>query len=509
MSKPISEWSEQYLHGDLSEEEMLTLAQLLDSDTQAREAFVEHITIDAAIGSAFSGRSWAVDAVAKKRRLHRRSWMRRGITAAMIAGFMLLGWLMAMNADRTKDLIHERAVATLNSTRNAVWNEWHASKEGWLYPGAYSLESGTVTFTFDSGAVVAVSGPAEFQLKSPFKMELSLGEACFFVDEPARGFVVDTPHATIEDMGTAFSVSVDDAADGGSDVNVVDGEVKVTSRVLETPVLYRAREAVRIDAAGNTKSIVYRGDKLRIPRPVTRGAVGAYIHLPLDQRWDGLFRSRQRGFKTGDQFLADTRAGFQSDVAPAYRAGKFGDALYFDGRGGAPIFDFAGGKSGRSHTLSLWVQVPADAAPAESTFLAFGNVHRQGDQLTLSWNHDTRAGAYGALRVDYGDGYVTGSMPVNDGDWHHIVLGFCGGKDARLATHVRLYVDSRLDEPSALRDEEILPDTRERMRPTFTGFRFAAEYPFRGALDELYITGGLLLPHEIQGLYRTNSLPSG
>jgi hypothetical protein len=154
------------------------------------------------------------------------------------------------------------------------------------------------------------------------------------------------------------------------------------------------------------------------------------------------------------------------------------------------------------------VQIPADATPAESTILALRNVHHQGNQQTLSWNNDTSAGVYGALRVDYGGGHVTGSMPVNDGDWHHIVLGFCGGKDARLATHVRLYVDSRLDEPSALRDEEILSDTRERMRPTFTGFRLAAEYPFRGALDELYITGGLLLPHEIEGLYRTNSLPS-
>ena len=64
MINSIEAWCDRYILGDLNKDEMLTLAQYLDSDPHAREAFVQYLTEEAAIGSVMSGRKQIDEMVA-------------------------------------------------------------------------------------------------------------------------------------------------------------------------------------------------------------------------------------------------------------------------------------------------------------------------------------------------------------------------------------------------------------------------------------------------------------
>src|SRR5262249_31377974 len=85
-----------------------------------------------------------------------------------------------------------------------------------------ALECGQVELTYRSGAKLLLTGPSEFLvLESGGK--LVRGELVARVPEGGRGFSVTTPHGKIVDLGTEFSVVVDDF--GVSQVSVFEGKV--------------------------------------------------------------------------------------------------------------------------------------------------------------------------------------------------------------------------------------------------------------------------------------------
>lgn len=505
MSRSTSEWVQHYLYEDLSKEEMLELAQLLDSDEEFRKKFVRYVTFDAAIGSALFSSSEGASPIPLAK-LHSRRRPLRFATGmvASIAALLLVGWFLVQNWTPAPSTV--RAVAILDSTEGAVWAEEFPNEEGWLFPGRYILEMGSATFTFDSGARTTVIGPAVFELVSPKEMNLDEGGAGFYVEEQAKGFKVNTPSGTIVDLGTAFTVDVDGDAAGIADVHVLEGEVEVSTRTQKRPTVLREQEATQIDATGKLSKVTFKADEGRTPRIRRARNIQHFIHFPMDSPVESKRFIEHRGYNGIDTIERDLRSAYQSSEVPELVAGKFKRAMKFDGTG-APTISVTSVSERARYTVSLWARIPAGAALHESTIVEFRNESGLNEQLTVSWNADENLGEYGALRIDYQSGFVIGSSPINDGEWHHIAVNVVNGPGTRVATHLRQYVDGRLDEVSALRDASMMPTNPAEGPVLFTGFEFDSTKPFRGSIDELMLMGPTLRPDQIYALYSSNNLP--
>jgi hypothetical protein len=105
---------------------------------------------------------------------------------------------------------------------------------------------------------------------------------------------------------------------------------------------------------------------------------------------------------------------------------------------------------GDPFTICFWMKVPP-------------KVGRQIDDMVVSWGRDGSAWEFGyrnatgggELIARNGDGYVVGSTDLADGKWHHLAIRFIGGSEARLQSHVHLYVDGALENVRAWRDGKI------------------------------------------------------
>jgi hypothetical protein len=127
-------------------------------------------------------------------------------------------------------------------------------KEGdWL-----RVQEGLIEVTFDRGAVVAIKGPADFQVVSDMRAASQSGKITVDVGERAVGFTVETPSASVVDWGTKFGVGVDGEE---TDVIVFDGAVDLHARpdrrgAAVLPTRLSQGEALRVSGSGELHRIV-------------------------------------------------------------------------------------------------------------------------------------------------------------------------------------------------------------------------------------------------------------
>ncbi len=89
----------------------------------------------------------------------------------------------------------------------------------------YTLVKGQLGLEFSCGAEVIIQAPAIFIVKSPKRLDLKIGTCSVFAPPTASGFEVITPQNRIIDLGTRFSVAVNDF--GASEIQVVEGMAEV------------------------------------------------------------------------------------------------------------------------------------------------------------------------------------------------------------------------------------------------------------------------------------------
>jgi hypothetical protein len=95
-----------------------------------------------------------------------------------------------------------------------------------LGAGRLRLAEGIAKVVFDNGAELRLEGPADLELQGGNRCTLHAGRLVARCPETARGFFVDTPSASLKDLGTEFGVSVTDGKT--ADVQVFEGRVDVT-----------------------------------------------------------------------------------------------------------------------------------------------------------------------------------------------------------------------------------------------------------------------------------------
>jgi hypothetical protein len=149
-----------------------------------------------------------------------------------------------------------------------------------LFPGQrLALDRGLVEIAFDSGARVILEGPIACEIRSASAARLDLGRLTATVAKQAGvaagpRFTVETPTATVTDIGTSFGVAVNEA--GLTDVSVFDGLVDLLPRLEGDAGSRGALAALRL-ATGEAAALTAPG---KISRRSPRGPIAFTRSMP-------------------------------------------------------------------------------------------------------------------------------------------------------------------------------------------------------------------------------------
>jgi hypothetical protein len=116
-------------------------------------------------------------------------------------------------------------VAWLVTGYNHRFNEGLSPDNNSFEKGDYELTDGSITLRFNSGVDVSIEAPARFTVVDSLRMKMDAGRARAIVPETGHGFVIQTPTADVEDLGTEFGVYVSEEKD--VELHVFAGEVNV------------------------------------------------------------------------------------------------------------------------------------------------------------------------------------------------------------------------------------------------------------------------------------------
>ncbi len=383
------------------------------------------------------------------------------------------------------------------NTRTATFEGTAVALGQRLETGLIECEDGSIDITFDSGAIIKLQGPTSLRIESEIRASLLAGAMTANVPEPAHGFEILTPSSFLRDLGTTFSVRVLD--DQTTDLHVLDGLVEAMPAGGGSfpPRLVRGNEAVRLFTQ-EIRTIEFDLSTLSVPMPEPTQPDPA-VHWDFES-WDG---NRTRSL-SGSHELEVFR--HERPAEPTLVDSPFGSALAFDGDGLSAISNYPGIGGASARTVSFWIKLDPDVPGDQGNpngILAWGSP-QQTRKWQVSWNTRIMDGIVGAPRVEFGNGYLIGSTDLRNGRWHHIAVVFLGGESTDVSTHVRVYVDGRLEKSSGRRQQIIATDTTsESARPLVLG-RYLGTWEnresffyFHGALDDVRVFEKALLPSQV------------
>ncbi len=219
------------VEGTLTPEQSRRLEELVLADPAARRFVVEQLNLHASL-------KWAAgdpqmlgresEAPAEPLRSARQEPRPPKNRLAKVAGWVVAASLLVGIGFGAYSRTLPRDFARLVDANGCKWESGTLPTESGarLGIGRLRLAEGVARVVFDNGAELRVEGPADIELQAGNRCTLHAGRLVAHCPETARGFFVDTPSASLKDLGTEFGVSVTDGKT--ADVQVFEGRVDVT-----------------------------------------------------------------------------------------------------------------------------------------------------------------------------------------------------------------------------------------------------------------------------------------
>ncbi|HBL48418.1 LamG domain-containing protein [Gimesia sp.] len=240
-----------FLQGTISDEQQQQLEQLLAADPEQRQLYIDYMHVHNGLAS------WANETTASE------DWIPQPPTdnppsplnttrfllilgSSLIAATLLLslayyaGWnTRPDNLPSIADTAPENQSNEISTPQTdhialltqAVGVEWDTSRNlqagAGLSAGWLKLKQGTIQVELISGASILIEGPAAVKLISPLKAFCQYGKVRASVPEQAHGFTMETSRLNVVDLGTEFTLSLDQS--GSGQVQVIDGKVELHS----------------------------------------------------------------------------------------------------------------------------------------------------------------------------------------------------------------------------------------------------------------------------------------
>ncbi len=185
------------------------------------------------------------------------SWRPLALAAAAVVVLGLTWWMLG----QTKD--DAAAIVTVLFAEDCQWKKPNVICEGErLVPQMLSLAKGMAVVRFDGGAEMLLRGETELELQSATQAKLLRGDVIVRAEGDAAGFKLDTPSASLLDLGTEFAVKVNGGA--ATELRVSEGEVAYAHGGVTKTL--QAGKAVRLERSKAPKSIT--GDAPRFDQLV-------------------------------------------------------------------------------------------------------------------------------------------------------------------------------------------------------------------------------------------------
>jgi hypothetical protein len=514
----IEELADAYLRNDLSEAQRAKVIEILKEDDEQSRDFVEHLyetgqMIDAAEQiSQISSHLDELELPPKASPIWKVIVACSAIAAALIVLF-----IVPFNSTQSQDdlsvevfrnkvlsLTEQASIARIHSVKGDSFQDGQ-----WLEKGKYTFADKTA-LTFDSGVELNLEKGSVLDLLGANEARLISGKVSALVPEVAIGFILHTPSSEILDLGTEFAVQVDDQ--GSTEVEVLVGEVELTPKASDTQkLLLRKNDRMQVQRSGRIDRDIEALTPVELlPNDLEKREL-TYVHWTFDEGQAGV--SPALSFPDANlDFSAQLleRGKKQSfSQGPELVDGVFGKALKFDGVNDVAETDYRGVGGSKARTVSVWIRVPPKVGLDQNyAVVSWGNATQNNEKWQLGWNAISRDGNLGAIRTEFRNGYVIGQTDLRDGKWHHVVSLFIGGENADVATHVRHYVDGKLESVSGYKRAKIHTNLDDiNSQAVSFGRKMDGPRKFlKAKLDELYIIESAVTPGQIRQLKNKNSL---
>lgn len=274
-------WSD-FLEGDLGEAELAELDALLGSRPELVDRAMDLYEVHRGIGLLHQEKDPGLFARSTLERLRRdregfvsslksrlegRERPRRipwagygAVAAATLLFSLVLHLLLTAGARQEREV--PSPVATLVRMDKARWEPAASRQEGErLSSGPLHLAGGNAVLVFDGGAIVALYGPADFEIESRGSAWLRQGKISVRAELDAAGFIVHTPSGEAVDLGTEFVVAVD--LSGAAEIHVQEGEVAWSRTPGGPPTqTLKSGQALRSEGGTPERSIAFVAQSL-------------------------------------------------------------------------------------------------------------------------------------------------------------------------------------------------------------------------------------------------------
>ena len=432
-------------------------------------------------------------------------------------------------------------IARVSGVKNVVWTKssGHLRPGQWLSAGKIELKKGLLELSYDSGSTVLIKAPATYYIEAHNKGYLEKGSIRAHSPKTVATFEIETPNSQLIDLGTTFGVTVLSMLT--TEVHVLEGLVKAKSLIdpdTEWKMLLTGK-ALRIKSSDDmeTKYTRFPVDKSFYdwapPTRIQRSSSPKFVHWSFDRMQDKQFP--ETGNDSGNNSFPASLVDFSSDPSNNswQTQGRFSQALRLNGDRRFLRTDYPGIAGNKARTVAFWLRLDPDQPNSENSpgIVAWGQNRTRGGKWQVLPFSPLLKTEEKVLRTECAWGHSMGSTNINDGEWHHVVSVFMGGYDSDIATHVKHYIDGRLENRGSVisrRVNTVTTDTAKKNFPLIIGHtmqeasaksleQFLArcrdgKYPFttlHGDIDELYVFDDALTPLEILRLMKENRPPSG
>ena len=426
------------------------------------------------------------------------------IKIAIAASFALICGLFALT--HTQSPVE---LAQVMNTTAAVWGN-HQSTTPILSKGPVVLNEGYAKLLMNNGVILTLEAPISFDIQSADLIKVHHGRLVARVPEQAIGFTVITPSSEVIDLGTEFGIDVDKK--GGSEVHVIEGEVKARGLKEKSFVNLYKDDARAFDENQKVAIIKSQPDKFLRALPGHSADSPEYLHWSCDQEEEVICRGT--GIK-GQHYNGALKA-LNDGQEPQYQNGQFGEALYFNGESAYVETRFPGIGKNNPRTVAFWAKVPKNFSITNGYGMISWGLMKKGAAWQISPNPAKREGPLGRVRIGTMEAPVVGTTDLRDNRWHHIAIVMYGGRDAATSTHILIYVDGKLEITHLKSIAKIKTKLdHSKSRPLMFGRNMAFHNDskaqkdkfFEGWLDEIYIFDAALDQDQIRNIMKHNRLP--
>ena len=422
---------------------------------------------------------------------------------AIAASLALICGLFALT--RTQSPVE---FAQVMNTTAAVWGNDQSTTPS-LSKGPVVLNQGYAKLLMNNGVILTLEAPISFDIKSVNLIKVHHGRLVARVPEQAIGFTVMTPSSEVIDLGTEFGIDVDEK--GGSEVHVIEGEVKARGLKEKSFVNLYKDDARAFDENHKMAIIESQPDKFLRALPGHSADSPEYLQWSCDEEEE--VTCRGTGIK--GQFYNGALKALNDGQKPQYQNGQFGEALYFNGESAYVETSFPGIGNNNPRTVAFWAKVPNNFSTRNGYGMISWGLMKKGAAWQISPNPAKKEGPLGRGRIGTMNAPVVGTTDLRDNRWHHIAIVMYGGRDAATSTHILMYVDGKLEKTHLKSIAKIKTklDHRES-RPLMFGRNMAFQNEskdnknkfFKGWLDEIYIFDAALDQDQIKNIMKHNRL---